>query len=179
MLSQLHKEHENISCLLNVLQNKLELIRAEKPVRYKLIRDIIDYMNEFADKYHHPKEDHIYDYYLRCCKVDEIIENRLREDHQRLSDETNELQSIVDMILMDAVVPLEQFSEKLEAYIKNQRDHLNFEEQELLPQIAKTLSEDDWKQIELKWQFDEAEDPLFGLKVKEKYKDLAKRIQQP
>ena len=82
------------------------------------------------------------------------------------------------MILMDAVVPLDQFAQKLEAYINSQRDHLNFEERELLPQIANALSEDDWKQIELKWKQTDSQDPLFGLKVAKKYQELAQRINQ-
>jgi len=178
MLGQIHKEHKNIIRLLNVLESKLTLIRAEQSVRYKLIHDIIDYMQEYADKYHHPKEDHIYDYYLKYCDVSSEIENRLHQDHSRLKEETADLQAIVDMILMDAVVPLDQFAIKLEDYINSQRDHLNFEEGELLPQIVKALSEDDWKQIELKWKQTDSEDPLFGLNVAKKYQDLAKRINQ-
>lgn len=176
MLTRIHNEHKNIVRLLNVLQNKLDAIKAEKSVRYKLIRDIIDYMQEYADKYHHPKEDLIYDYYLKYCDVTESVADRLALDHKKLHAETLDLQYTVDMILMDAVVPLDQFSVKLSTYITNQLEHLQFEEKELLPEISKKLSADDWKQIEQSWLHSDVDDPLFGREVAGRYRDLAKRI---
>ena len=133
-------------------------------------------MQEYADKYHHPKEELIYNYYLNSCAVASDIEHRLRLDHQRLKDETLELNAVVEMILMDAVVPLDQFSSKLEHYINSQFNHLKFEDTELLPAIAKALSADDWKQIEQNWQHADLDDPLFGRKVAQRYQQLAERI---
>ena len=37
---------------------------------YFLLRDVVDYLREVSDKYHHPKEDMIYDYYLKYRVVE-------------------------------------------------------------------------------------------------------------
>ena len=58
MLSSLHKDHLNITRLLTLLKQKLAAIRNEQPVSYFLLRDVVDYLREVSDKYHHPKGRH-------------------------------------------------------------------------------------------------------------------------
>lgn len=70
MLASLHKDHLNIARLLDLLKHKLAAIRDEQRVSYFLIRDVVDYLREVSDKYHHPKEDIIYDYYLKYRVVE-------------------------------------------------------------------------------------------------------------
>ena len=65
MLDGLHLEHLNIAKLLDVLRDKLFAIRSEKPIHYRLLKDILCYLSEVADQRHHPQEDLIYDYYLK------------------------------------------------------------------------------------------------------------------
>ena len=71
MLSSLHKDHLNIARLLTLLKHKLAAIRHEQQVSYFLLRDVVDYLREVSDKHHHPKEDMIYDYYLKYRVVEE------------------------------------------------------------------------------------------------------------
>jgi hemerythrin-like domain-containing protein len=176
MLASVHEDHVNIARLLRVLEHKLALIRGEKPVKYKLIADIISYMSHYADKYHHPKEDLIYDYYMKYRVVDGELPNRLICEHQELRELTEDLSDVLDLILLDAVMPLDVFSDKLERYIKAQWDHLNFEENEVFPVLRAQLTADDWRLIEQDWQHGHVEDPLFGQQVKEQYQALAERI---
>ena len=123
MLSSLHKDHLNIARLLTLLKQKLAAIRNEQPVSYFLLRDVVDYLREVSDKYHHPKEDMIYDYYLKYRVVEGEVANRLHEEHARLLDAGTELKEMVEMILMDAVIPLEQFTARLEEFIAQQEAH--------------------------------------------------------
>ena len=110
MLSSLHKDHLNIARLLTLLKHKLAAIRHEQQVSYFLLRDVVDYLREVSDKHHHPKEDMIYDYYLKYRVVEGEVANRLHEEHARLLVAGTELKEMVEMILMDAVIPLEQFT---------------------------------------------------------------------
>ena len=84
MLSSLHKDHLNIARLLTLLKHKLAAIRHEQQVSYFLLRDVVDYLREVSDKHHHPKEDMIYDYYLKYRVVEGEVANRLHEEHASL-----------------------------------------------------------------------------------------------
>lgn len=176
MLSSLHQDHINIARLLELLKRKLAAIRSEEKVSYTLIRDVMDYLSEVADKRHHPKEDMIYDYYLKYRVVEGEVGHRLHEEHQKLVEAGAELKEMLDMILMDAVIPLEQFTAKLEHFIILQESHMNYEEGVVFPRLRESLTEDDWRQIEQNWQVHAGADPLFGPEVSQHFRDLAERL---
>lgn len=176
MLDGLHQEHINMARLLDVLREKLFAIRSEKPVRYHLLRDVLSYLSEVSDRQHHPKEDVIYDYYLKYRCQDPDMPTQLLEEHQRLIIAGAELRELVEMILMDAVIPLDQMAAKLEQFIVLQQRHLDYEEKEVFPLLRQSLTEDDWRHIEQSWHNSGAEDPLFGHQVAERYRDLFERL---
>ncbi|WP_026958263.1 MULTISPECIES: hemerythrin domain-containing protein [Aliagarivorans] len=178
MIKSLQQDHQNIAKLLKVLEHKLELIRSEKAVKYKLLDDIVTYLHDYADKFHHPKEDMIYDYYVKYRVVEDDLSGKLKVQHEELKELTEELQGALELILLDAVVPLDQFSDRLEAYIQAQWEHLNYEEEVVFPALLRHLTADDWRAIEQGWEHGRGgdEDPLFGHQVKEQYHALAERI---
>ena len=179
MLSSLHKDHLNIARLLELLKHKLAAIHAEQPISYFLVRDVIDYLREVSDKYHHPKEDLIYDYYLKYRVVEGEVANRLQEEHVRLLEAGADLKEMVEMILMDAVIPLDQFTTKLERFVELQEAHMNYEEGVIFPHLRDSLTEDDWRQLEQNWQNRAIGDPLFGAEVSQHFQALAKRLSLP
>ncbi len=173
MLNELHQEHLNIAKLLDLLRQQLFAIRAEKPVRYRLLKDILGYLSEVADQYHHPQEDLIYDYYPKFRCTDDQVSSRLKAEHERVVSTGQELTAMVDMILMDAVIPLDQLTAKLEAFIVLQQCHMDYEESEVFPLLRTKLTEDDWRHLEQNWRSKKAEDPLFGRVVAERYRDIS------
>ena len=179
MLSSLHEEHLNIAQLLQLLKYKLATIRSEQQVSYFLIRDVVDYLREVSDKFHHPKEDMLYDYYLKYRVVEGEVANRLRDDHAGLLTVGAELKEMVEMILMDAVIPLDQFTAKLEQFVELQEAHMNYEEESIFPQLRDSLTEDDWRHLEQSWQNRAISDPLFGAEVSQHFQTLAQRLSLP
>lgn len=179
MLSSLHKDHLNIAKLLQLLKNKLAAIRSEQRISYFLIRDVVDYLREVSDKVHHPKEDLIYDYYLKYRVVEGEVANRLHEEHARLLEAGTELKEMVEMILMDAVIPLDEFTVRLEQFIDQQEAHMNYEEGVIFPHLRDSLTEDDWRQLEQLWHNRAISDPLFGIEVSQHFQALAKQLSLP
>ncbi|ELM3750363.1 hemerythrin domain-containing protein [Aeromonas dhakensis] len=179
MLASLHKDHLNIARLLDLLKQKLAAIRSEERVSYFLIRDVVDYLREVSDKYHHPKEDIIYDYYLKYRVVEGDVANRLQLEHAKLVEAGAELREMVEMILMDAVIPLDQFTAKLEQFVALQEAHMNYEEGVIFPHLRDSLTEDDWRHLEQVWQNRAIGDPLFGPEISQHFQDLARRLSLP
>ena len=178
MIEKIHQDHRNIMQLIQVLSNKVNLLKEDKKIDYQLIKAIINYLKNYSDKYHHPMEDLIYAYYLKYRVVPDEVANRLSDEHKQLKVITRELADMVDMILLDAIVPKDLFIEKLELFVTRQKQHLNYEEKEILPAIKSTLSPDDWMNLSQQWKHHEYIDPLFGDRISEEFKVLADRINQ-
>lgn len=191
MLTLIHKDHENIALLLELLKRKLEALRSERRVRYDLIRDVISYLHDYDDKHHHPSEDVIYNYYLEKQKQpgSEGV-NYLAKEHKQIAEATSELQTLLEMILMDAVVPSDQFIQKLSEFIDMQKRHMDYEEDKILPLLEAQLTDDDWQEIYQRLPYPQLraggsplavmqdEDPLFGKEVAERYRELRRRISE-
>lgn len=162
--------------LLQVLRAKVVMLKTDKKIDYQLINAIISYLKNYSDTYHHPMEDLIYAHYLKYRVVPNQVANRLNAEHKYLKDITQELDEMLSMILLDAIVIKENFIEKLESFILKQQEHLFYEEQEILPAIKSSLTADDWLGLEQQWKHMKYNDPLFGHKISEEFKSLAERI---
>ncbi|CAM3182749.1 hemerythrin domain-containing protein [Vibrio rarus] len=176
MIERIRREHGYMVRLLAILKKKLTQLKAEESINYKLLKEIVDYLSDHSEKTHHPKEDLIYQYFTENYGEQENISN-LESEHIELSKTTHNFLDVVDMILHDAVVPSDVFATQLETFIKEQKLHLDLEEQEILPLINKTFTTADWQYLERKWGSQE-DDPLFGETIADKYKQLAERIKQ-
>jgi hemerythrin-like domain-containing protein len=176
MLDIIHNDHRNINQLLRILRAKIKLLENDEQIDYRLIKAIINYLRNYADKYHHPMEDLIYAYYLRFRVVPDEVAIRLSREHKLIKEVTVELNELIEMVLLDAIVPKEQCLEKLTEFVEVQAAHLMYEESQILPGIRDSLTEDDWANLEQQWQHNHYDDPLFGDNIGEEYKALAERI---
>jgi len=176
MIEQIQQDHKNIIQLLKVLNTKIEALKADKSIDYRLVKAIMSYLKKYSDKYHHPMEDLIYSYYLKYRVVSDEVANRLHDEHKQLKEVTSELDDMVEMVLLDAIIAKESLIEKLSLFVEKQRQHLNYEESEIIPLLKANLSPDDWTNLNQQWKHKEYVDPLFGDKISEEFKALAEFI---
>ena len=145
MLHRLQQEHKHIDVLLRVLEEKIETLKAGGPVNFKLVRDVLEYMQGYAETNHHPLEDVIYQYYLSKYQ-DTHGTSRLMLEHESLTKTSEDLVNSVSLILSDVVVPKEKLIEQIAEYVRNQREHINYEERDIFP-LLKRLMPHDWDNI--------------------------------
>lgn len=176
MIERIRREHGYMVRLLAILREKLSLLKQEKEINYSLVKEIVDYLTDHSEKVHHPKEDILYQYYLKHYGDQQDIVN-LEEEHIRLSEKSHAFLAVIEMILQDAVVPQNIFMEQLEDFLKAQKSHLEMEEHSVLPLISKQFSTQDWQTVEQLWLVVE-DDPVFGDTIAEQYKQLAQRVRQ-
>lgn len=176
MIERIRREHGYMARLLAILNNKLECLKQEREINYSLIAEVVHYLMNHSEKVHHPKEDVIYRYYLKQYGSDQVIED-LELEHQLLSEKTADFLGVVDMILQDAVVPQQVFIEQLEAFVKAQRKHMEYEEKHVLPMIIEEFTVKDWQEVESQWLQPE-NDPVFGETIADQYRQLAARVRQ-
>ncbi|QUM75376.1 hemerythrin domain-containing protein [Moritella sp. 24] len=153
MLSLITKDHEKVELLLNVLTEQLaELESEEQGVNFALMDDIVNYLRNYIDRYHHPKEDLIYSYYLEHYVEDADMPNRLASEHQSLNFLSRELSNTLAMIQLDSVMPFDELASQLRGFVNSQRSHIQFETNVVMPLMAEKFSPDDWCHIEHLWK---------------------------
>lgn len=145
MLHRLQQEHKHIDVLLRVLEEKADALGKGENVNFKLVRDVLEYMQGYAENSHHPLEDVIYNYYLSKYQ-DTHGTSRLMQEHDALVKVSDDLVNTVNLILSDVVVAKEKLITQILDYVKVQREHISYEERDIFP-LLKRLMPHDWDNI--------------------------------
>ncbi|GAA4873879.1 hemerythrin domain-containing protein [Ferrimonas pelagia] len=172
MLARIHTDHAHILTLLNLLDRKAGRLERGEEVSLTLIRDVIDYLQRYADNSHHPMEDILYQYYLEKVGETDGTVHRLAQEHETLRIATDQLMDTLNMILNDAVVPRERLITDLKTFAGQQRRHLEQEEKHVLPKLEQELKEDDWQLLQQQVADTLMDDPLFSGGGEREYEDL-------
>ncbi|AVV83409.1 hemerythrin domain-containing protein [Shewanella putrefaciens] len=159
MLKRLMHDHKHIAVLLNVLKNKQMKLSEGEAINFIVVRDIVEYMQEYAERSHHPIEDIIYAYYLAHKANDDI--NKLSNEHETVIQASATLMNTLNLILSDIVVAREKLITDFAEYVELQERHMQMEEREIFPLLAQNLTEEDWLVIEEECQQSLIDDPLF------------------
>ena len=178
VLNELHQDHVNLNKLLAVLSNKLDKLKGGELPNFILMADAVDYISNYADHYHHPREDEMYQFFqddTNCPELTEAVE-RCMADHQALKKYSDDLLEAIDCILNDAVVPMATFAAKLESFLDHQAEHLNLEEGTLFPLLDDIITPQQWTELEAR--LPKADDPLFGELQTERYIELYTELLQ-
>ncbi|HET8701412.1 MAG TPA: hemerythrin domain-containing protein [Nitrococcus sp.] len=169
-IQHLRQEHHNLLQLLEVLERQLDAIRREWTPDYYLMCNILHYLVEHPDHYHHPYEDLVYDRLVsRAPSMATLIEHFL-DEHTRLADLGRQSLTLVERVLDDDIVTRADVYASGSSYLHEYRAHIQRENAEFLAAADTHLTATDWKQIEA--IFYQRPDPLFGPEIAAEYKAL-------
>ena len=177
LMQALHADHVNFSRLLNILTENLQILRDCGRPDYTVMLDIIEYLEDYADLYHHPKEDAIYEICLERNPEAQAVITELMQQHHSLKQSTSSLRKTLEGLLHDAVIPKTRFIIQLADFIERQTMHLDAEEANILPFLNLQLTAQDWVRIEA--LIPARADPLFGGAQARRYDALYERIAEP
>jgi len=175
-MRELRQEHKALRQLILLLQRKLNMLENDIPLNYRLIEDVINYIEDFANAYHHPKEDVIYHYIIDHNLDDRGQFHKILQEHKTLLPLTQSIKATLHSILLDIIVSRETFISELSTFIEAQKAHLDSEDQCVFPLIEPLLNEKDWVII-LQNLPEKVEDPIFGKEIHSSYQDLYNRLQ--
>lgn len=165
MLKRLKRDHQHIAILLDILTGKHIRLAEGEAVNFNLVRDIVEYMQGYAEHSHHPLEDITYDYYVKkMANIGKPLasNDQLHREHDKITQATSSLMYSLNMILSDVVISREKLISDLVNYTQLQVAHMQFEEKLLFPQFAQQLDQDDWQAIEKLCYSKLVDDPLFS-----------------
>ena len=170
----LKRDHTNIEKLLEILESEILAIEVGKTPDFPLMQDIMRYMSEHSDRFHHPKEDLIFAQLLRRDPDVRTDVEDLIEEHFLISMAGREFAALLRTSGVDSVYAREQLGIAGSKYIRAQSDHMHKEERKLFPLAAQLFTEKEWQDI------DEAsetiDDPLFDEMTADDYQRLYRLI---
>lgn len=172
VIETLREEHRNIARLLDALERQVDIFAQAGAPDYEVIRGIADYLLDYPDRCHHPKEDVVFAQ-LRAAHPEaaSAIGDLLRE-HRDLHEQALRFQGTVSALLAD--IARDVIVDAARRFIEIERRHMQREEAQFLPLAEKVLTPVDWARIE--GALSPGPDPLFGGKVEAQFRKLSDRL---
>ncbi len=173
-IDMIKHEHRGMAKLLKAFERQLDRVdRAEHP-DFDIIQGVLEYCQEFPDRFHHPKEDLLLERLLmRDPSASEKIGD-LYKEHEELAALTTRLAHSFDLLLKEGEISREAIVSLGRAFLQSYWDHMRKEEEVFLPMARKVLSDSDLEQVDKK--IETSPDPLFGEAVDQRFGSLREHI---
>src|ERR1019366_5381768 len=165
-----HREHMRFAWLLDFLEQQMVAFHHGQHPDYELMRDAVHYLQHYANRFHHPREDVAFAKIAERVPATRLAINRLLQEHRVIDVAGDVLLKHLDDILEDTVVGRPTVETAAATYLVYYRRHLATEEAEVLPLAAKFLTPDD--SAEVAASIPDGPDPLFGDDINPRYRDL-------
>lgn len=174
VVESLRQDHANLAKLLNALERQIGALEAGGVPDYDIVQGALDYCLNYPDLYHHPKEDLVFKRMQARNPAAAAAYGDLLGQHTDLAALTRRFAAAVHNIMSDQEVPREIFVRTARRFLEVYREHMAAEEHYFLPAAERSLSDEDWAEIEA--QMAERDDPLFGPSSEEHFAALRKEV---
>jgi hemerythrin-like domain-containing protein len=169
-----HEEHGYFNRILDRLHREIDLFHTGDPPNYALMLDIISYLREYSDRFHHPREDAAFARLVKRCPDMELPLARLRREHRVIAHAGETLRNRLEAVLDGTIVPLAEIETAAATYLVYYGNHIAREEEDVLPRAAQALTPEDWDAV--RTAVPPGRDPLFGEHPEERYRELRRQI---
>ncbi len=173
-LLRLQNDHLNFQKLLRLFESQIKLFHECEEPDYELMRDIMHYMTQYPDRFHHPAEDLVFERLLQLDPAARPLVKDLEKEHVELVASGVELLHLLDDVVADVMITRESVESAARTYLDQLRAHMEKEESTLFPMAGKRLSAKDWAAIETAVK--RHDDPLFSTQVDQKYRAILEQL---
>ena len=173
-ISAWHTEHVYFNQLLGLLRKQIDVFHGGERPNYELMLDIVAYLHDYSDRFHHPREDAAFACLAKRCPDLELVLARLSQEHRVIANAGEALRDQLQAILDGAIVPRAAVEVAAATYLVYYGNHIAKEEEDVLTRAAKELTRDDWETV--RTAVPPARDPLFDAEPEERYRELRRQI---
>jgi len=166
----LSDEHQNILKVINAILKECDGLQAGKPLDSNFFAKVIDFIRNYADKFHHAKEEDIL--FVELCKDTVLMHCNPVEQMLHEHDLGRNFVKDTEDALKDGIT--EKVIENARGYAYLLQDHIFKEDNILYPMADQALNQSIQDLMINKFQ--EAEAKRFNPGVKEKYISLAEEF---
>ncbi len=158
----IHEEHAALAAMLQSMHMLVDKGPGDgrKPF-FDVLRAMLFYIDEYPERLHHPKESNLL--FPKVVKASPKVLgaiDRLERDHMYSEKAARELQHLLLAWELLGASRRAAFDEAFKKYVDFYLDHMKLEEDVILPEAEKTLSAQDWAEVDA--AFAQNADPLSG-----------------
>ena len=169
-------EHDYFARLLRLLQKQVDVFHAAAKPNYALMQDIVSYLREYSDQFHHPREDVAFERLTSYCPELKLIVARLQQEHRVIAHAGATLLAHITAALEGSILPREQLEVAAATYLIYYQNHIRTEETAILTRATQNLTAEDWEAVLAAVPV--APDPLFGANPQTRFRELRRQIAQ-
>jgi hemerythrin-like domain-containing protein len=141
-------EHQSLAGILHAIRFMLKEVSAQRLAPdLKLFQAMVHYLDAYAEKRHHPKEDLLFKYLEKRSGEGAEALAQLAEQHAAAPQRIAALETAVHHYAADAA-RFADFAEAFYRYADFYREHMLLEEEVVLPLVRKHLTADDWLAVD-------------------------------
>jgi hemerythrin-like domain-containing protein len=170
LFQKLHREHANLTHLLDILESELNDFHAGRESNFDLKIELLEYIESHAEQYHHPLEDELFELAKNACQISPATLARVSEQHRKLTGLARQFRESLEGIIQGDIVLREEVEIEGRQFIAAQREHLNLEERELFPALEACLSPEELDRVAASRR--NVADPLLGRNDPNRFRNL-------
>jgi hemerythrin-like domain-containing protein len=148
-LTIIRSEHRSIKAVLHALEYFVDRLWIGKPAPdAKVFHAMLQYIDLFAERLHHPKEErHLFSRLrLRTREADALLD-LLEADHLHGAQRIRVLEQTFMRYEEGGITHFLAFAQEVDAYARFYRAHLRLEEEQIFPVAERALTDQDWSEI--------------------------------
>lgn len=173
-LSIISQEHSNMWRLATAIDQVATDMEAGAPLEAAFLEAALDYISQFVDRMHHPKEDDFLFRLLRQRSTEAAdILDALQADHRQGPENLSQVRAKL-AAAKQGQVSVPELAVALMRYTTGLKGHIKTEEKHVLPLARQVLLPQDWAEIDR--AFCSHADPAFGEQAKAEFRELFHRV---
>lgn len=146
------EEHQSLAAILHAVRFMLKEVSAGRLAPdLKLFQAMVHYLDAYAEKRHHPKEDLLFKYLERRSDEGREALAQLAIQHAAAPQRIAVLQQALGEYVADPT-KFGGFAGAFENYADFYRGHMMLEEDVVLPLVRKYLTSDDWVAVDAEFR---------------------------
>jgi hemerythrin-like domain-containing protein len=142
-----HEEHMYFRRLLRLLQDEVDVFASGDEPNYQLMHDVISYLRDWGDTYHHPREDEAFRRIAKKRPDRQLPIARLMQEHRVVARTGEQLEQMLEEVEAGSIIPRAQLEVAAATYLVYFGNHIGKEEEDILPLAAEVLSAVDWEAV--------------------------------
>ncbi|MCP5092036.1 MAG: hypothetical protein GY949_14045, partial [Gammaproteobacteria bacterium] len=174
-LRALQDEHRYFQSLIDIAIEQQNLLEEDGDVDLDILQDLLQYLSEYPEDYHHPREDLMFDRLREVDPESGKYIDELLEGHESIHDASNKLYFKVMRTNNGENIRRDKLSRDLKQFIDGYEKRMHDEDDVVFVRAQKALNDDDWEALEE--GLEHVEDPLFGRRVRRRYRRLANTLE--
>jgi hemerythrin-like domain-containing protein len=174
-LHTLQDEHRYFQSLIDIATEQQTLLEEDGDVDLDILQDLLQYLAEYPEDYHHPREDLMFDRLREVDPGSGKYIDKLLEGHASIHETSNKLYFMVMRANNGENIRRGKLSRDLKQFIDGYKKHMHDEDDVVFVRAKKALKDNDWEELEE--SLEHVEDPLFGTRVRRRYRRLANTLE--